>query len=177
MKSLKIHTNAKRLLITNLMILLAAICVMIYDIIIDLNAGVHETHVYHELIIFIPLFLTLLVTGFFYYKSTSRMYDDVLVKDFELGNLKIENLALINNNELLSKALSIKISTQFDIWKLTKVEKEIGMLLIKGFPTKEIGLIRMRSEKTIREQASSIYQKSGLKNRAELASFFIEDIL
>jgi hypothetical protein len=36
---------------------------------------------------------------------------------------------------------------------------------------------RNTSEKTVRQQASAIYQKSNLSSRSELSAFFLEDLL
>lgn len=177
MENLKTHINVKRLLIITLTIIFMATCLILYDITIDLKVGVNEIHIYHELGIFIPLVLTLLAVGFLYYKLELKIYENLTIKDFELLNLKSKNFELSNVNEILGKALAVKISIQFDAWQLTKTEKEVGLFIIKGFSTKEIGEFRATSEKTVREQASSIYQKAGLRNRAELVSFFIEDIL
>jgi DNA-binding NarL/FixJ family response regulator len=41
----------------------------------------------------------------------------------------------------------------------------------------EIAEIRHVKEKSVRQQASGIYAKSGLANRYELTSHFIEDML
>ena len=36
---------------------------------------------------------------------------------------------------------------------------------------------RQTSERTVRQQALAVYRKAGLAGRAELAAFFLEDIL
>lgn len=77
----------------------------------------------------------------------------------------------------LVKGLSLKISEQLDKWDMTKAEKEVALLLLKGFSNKEIADIRETSEKTVTQQISSIYQKSGLRSRSEFAAFFLEDLL
>ncbi len=79
-------------------------------------------------------------------------------------------------SELL-KNLGEKINEQFDDWCLSQAEKEVAMLLIKGLSTKELAYCRGTSEKTVRQQASQIYAKANLDNRAELAAFFLEDLL
>jgi DNA-binding NarL/FixJ family response regulator len=37
--------------------------------------------------------------------------------------------------------------------------------------------MRQTSERTVRQQALSIYRKSGLTGRSDLAAFFLEDVL
>jgi DNA-binding CsgD family transcriptional regulator len=69
------------------------------------------------------------------------------------------------------------IDSQFDLWKLTVAEKETAFLLLKGLSIKDIAAVRHVSEKTVRQQSQGIYRKAGLKGRAELSAFFLEDIL
>jgi len=77
----------------------------------------------------------------------------------------------------LLRGLGDKINEQFDAWKLTDAEKEVALMLIKGLSLKEVAAIRGTSEKTVRQQASGVYAKSGVESRAELAAFFLEDLL
>ena len=49
--------------------------------------------------------------------------------------------------------------------------------MLKGLSHKEIARLRLTSETTVRQQAAAIYRKSGLASRAELAAFFLEDLL
>lgn len=73
--------------------------------------------------------------------------------------------------------LSIEIERQLSLWNLTAAEKEVAFLLLKGLSLKEIADIRNTLEKTTRAQSTSIYEKSGLAGRSELAAFFLEDLL
>lgn len=73
--------------------------------------------------------------------------------------------------------LSVMIDAQLVQWSLTPAEKEIAFLLLKGFSLNDIAAFRGTAEKTVRAQLTSIYAKAGLKNRAELAAFFLEDLL
>lgn len=73
--------------------------------------------------------------------------------------------------------LGSAIAQQFDAWSLTAAEAEVALLMIKGFSHKEIGSLRRTSEATARQQARSIYEKTGLKGRAALSAYFLEDLL
>lgn len=53
----------------------------------------------------------------------------------------------------------------------------MALLLLKGLSNKEIAAVRAASERTVREQARSIYSKTGLTGRAALSAFFLEDLL
>ena len=66
---------------------------------------------------------------------------------------------------------------QFDHWGLSPSEHEIALLLIKGLSMKEIAEARQVKEKTIRQQATGVYAKSGYTGRHELAAHFIEDLM
>lgn len=69
------------------------------------------------------------------------------------------------------------IQTQFSQWQLSKSEKEVAILLLKGLSFQEIATVRDTKEKTVRQQASSIYGKAELDGRHELAAWFFEDFL
>lgn len=69
------------------------------------------------------------------------------------------------------------VDRQFGAWNLTPVEREVALLLLKGHGHKQIAAGTGRSERTVRQHAVSIYQKSGLGGRAELAAFFLEGLM
>ena len=73
--------------------------------------------------------------------------------------------------------LSRAIQDQLDTWDLTDGEADIAVLILKGLSHKEIARLRNSGEATVRQQARSIYRKSGLSSRAELSAFFLEDLL
>jgi DNA-binding CsgD family transcriptional regulator len=69
------------------------------------------------------------------------------------------------------------IDVQFKRWGLTSAQCEVALLVLKGFSYKEIADVRETTERTVRNQALAIYRKAGVANRAEMAAFFIEDLL
>lgn len=77
----------------------------------------------------------------------------------------------------LAEGIARAIDRQLDTWKLSNAEKEISLLLLKGLSLKEIADLRKTTDRTVRQQAASVYQKSGLTGRSELSAFFLEDIL
>ena len=74
------------------------------------------------------------------------------------------------------KGVGEAIVEQFEAWDLTASESEIAMLILKGFSNNEIAALRNTSKATVRQQASSIYAKSGLSNHRELSAYFLEDL-
>ena len=56
-------------------------------------------------------------------------------------------------------------------------EKEVAWLLIKGLSIQEIADARNTKIGTVKSQSNAVYQKAGLQGRAELVSYFVEDLL
>jgi DNA-binding CsgD family transcriptional regulator len=73
--------------------------------------------------------------------------------------------------------LARAIDEQFRVWKLTPTEREVALMLLKGFGHKEIAALTGRSERTVRQHASVVYEKAALGGRAELAAFFLQDLM
>lgn len=79
--------------------------------------------------------------------------------------------------EKLLRGLGEEIDAQLRRWSLTPAEREIALFLLKGYGHKEIAVLLERSERTVRQHAVAVYRKSNLSGRAELAAFFLEDLL
>ena len=79
--------------------------------------------------------------------------------------------------EKLLRGLGAEIDAQFQRWELTPAESRTALFILKGYGHKEIAVLQSRSERTVRQHAIAVYRKSGLSNRAELAAFFLEDLL
>ena len=132
----------------------------LYDIIIDVMKGNESS-------------LHLIIEGFIFL-STSVVLTHEVLRVIQLSkDLKQEQGKVAR----LSGELSQIIQKDFEGWKLTESEKEVAILLIKGLSMNEIGELRGVKEKTVRQQATSIYTKSKCPNRHELAAKFIEDLL
>ncbi len=99
----------------------------------------------------------------------------LLIKDLETA--RIEGMQWRDSMSDLMKGLSQGIATQFEKWELTMAEREVGLLILKGLSYKEIAILREVSEKTVRQQAHTIYKKAKLSGRAALSAFFLEDLL
>ena len=80
-------------------------------------------------------------------------------------------------SEELLRGLGAAIDAQLRAWRLTPAERETALLLLKGYGHKEIAALCGRSERTVRQHAVAVYRKAGLAGRAELAAWFLEDLL
>lgn len=79
--------------------------------------------------------------------------------------------------ETLLRGLGTEIDNQLQSWHLSPAERETALLLLKGYGHKQIAGLLGKSERTVRQQAVAVYRKSGLSGRAELAAFFLEDLM
>ena len=137
-----------------------------WDLIVDSGRGANWVHLGTELLVFL---MAVGGIGFLWFqlKQTQTNLTKALVEAEQWRN---------ESQELL-RGLGIAIEKQFDRWRLTKAEAEIGLMLLKGLSHKEIAGLRQTSERTTREQARALYRKSGLSGRSSLSSFFLEDLL
>jgi DNA-binding CsgD family transcriptional regulator len=71
---------------------------------------------------------------------------------------------------------SVAVANQMRSWGLTPAEREVAVEVLKGISHKQIAARTNRSERTVRQHAVSIYSKSGLGGRAELAGFFLNEL-
>ena len=84
---------------------------------------------------------------------------------------------LDNQSQKLGSQYRAVLQRQFDAWKLTASEQDVVIMMLKGLSFREIAELRETREKTVRQQASSVYRKSGVTSRNELAAWFFEDLL
>lgn len=151
------------------------------DILGDLKES--ETTLWHIGMELVPLVLNLV--GLVYivvrWRALRRGLKAAETRAFEAESLMLRSADELREwqqkTETLTVGLSQAIDQQLSDWGLSTAEKEISLLLLKGFSSKEIAEFRSTSERTVRQQAASIYQKAGLAGRSELSAFFLEDIL
>ncbi len=95
----------------------------------------------------------------------------------KIYTIKYELKSTKNKLLLLQNEVGVYIEQEFNKWQLTNAEKSIAWLIIKGFSFKEIAKMRSVSGKTVHQQSTRIYQKSGMQNRHELMSGFLEEFI
>jgi DNA-binding CsgD family transcriptional regulator len=165
----KVHRQ-ERLVITFILVLISALTLV--DVFNDIQEGLPTKHLIHELgLVFICL------SGIAYQLFIIKRKNTDLVsfdqKNRELSHENAEFKKQLQNRLLGAQSL---VEEMFERWSLSKGEKDIAILLIKGCSMKEIAETRSSSESTVRQQASNIYKKSKLEGRKELTAFFIEDL-
>ena len=80
-------------------------------------------------------------------------------------------------NQSLSGALAETIDEQMDEWQLTRSEKDVAWMVIKGYRFSEIAEARGVKESTPRLQATSVYAKAGVSGRAEFVAEILQPLL
>jgi DNA-binding CsgD family transcriptional regulator len=129
-----------------------------------------------ELVDIVPVVLTS-VGVVLLFRVTAQQRDEHLqvIRDLEIARVQGQRWRAEARSHL--NGLGAAIETQFSRWNLTEAEREVALLLLKGLSSKEVAAVRAVSERTVREQARSIYAKAGLTGRAALSAFFLEDLL
>lgn len=157
----------------NLLVLTLFAAFFILDIYFDLQEGIPLHHIWHEA----ALFVVALVALVWQLKVIISKNAHITSLNAELLETKKSYQDWKLKAQSSAQELSRLIEGQFTIWHLSQSERDVALLLIKGFSMKEIADIRQTHDKTVRQQATSIYRKSGLTGRQELAAFFLEDML
>lgn len=131
----------------------------VYDIARDVHLGEFDAHLLVEAVIFAVC---------------------VVVLSMELRrNLQLSGWLRTAHarNQRLSGQFTDYVRIRLTEWNLSRSEQEIAWLVLKGFSFTEIAALRAVQEKTVRQQATSIYAKSGSSGRNEFVAHFIQDLL
>lgn len=105
-----------------------------------------------------------------------------LILGVVLGSLELRRAASHQQNQdaTIAKAngeMNRVIQVQFDTWQLSKAERDVAYLALKGLDIAEIASARHAAPGTVRAQLSAIYSKAGISGRAQFAAHFVEDLL
>ncbi len=146
---------------------------VVADLIIDSREGLTWWHIIMEGAVAVAA----LVGMFFLYRVSVQTTHQLEKTNSDFAQFRLQAEAWKNESKKYIEGLSKAIDLQLTQWQLSVAEKEVALLLLKGLSLKEIADIRNTTEKTVRVQSTSIYAKSGLAGRSELAAFFLEDLL
>ncbi len=153
--------------------LLLVVVLVGLDVLGDARSGGSRAHLGIELLLMAVALAGTVALGWHLVAARRRaraLQHDLSRAEADLARFRSESEAHL-------RGLADAIDRQFDRWELTAAEREVALLLLKGLSSKEIAGVRDTSERTVRQQALAIYRKAGLAGRAELAAFFLEDLL
>jgi len=170
MTEMPLSKNERRFLSA---VMIAIVFFVGVDLLNDSVEGVKFSHLLLELAVALSAgggFMVLIKDSFRKSHQLVRSRETIFEQERELKKWKLESQKYV-------QGLSSAIDSQLSRWLLSPSEKEIALLILKGLSLKEIASLRNTAEKTVRAQSVSIYSKSGLAGRSELAAFFLEDLL
>jgi len=143
------------------------------DLFSDLASGGSPLHLASESAIAILA----MAAAIWLHGSVLKLKRNLTQKEQEFSEFRLQSASWRADAQKFIQGLSQAIDEQLGRWNLSSAEREVAFLLLKGLSMKEIAGVRHTSEKTARSQAQSVYTKSGLSGRSELAAFFLEDLL
>jgi len=69
------------------------------------------------------------------------------------------------------------LEAKFTAWRLTRAERDVTMLILKGLSVADIAAARNTAPGTIKAQSTSIFRKVGVGSKSELLSLIIDEFL
>ena len=141
--------------------LAGAIVFFAYDLVVDvmLEGEFGTAHFVIELFVFIGVSMALLLG----------------TRDLRRLRVRLERER--KRVKAFAGALAESIDEQMDDWRMTRSEKDVGWMIIKGYRFAEIAQARGVKESTTRLQATSLYAKAGVSGRAEFVAEIIQPLL
>ena len=166
------RTADGRLRLLLALVLLATVIGGAVDLVLDAPESLRSAHVLFELLLIGAAMTTFVML----WRGWWRARRSLAETHEALERQRAERDAWRSSAEAALAGLGRAIEAKFEAWQLTPVEREIALLLLKGHSHKQIAFDTGRSERTVRQHAVDIYQKSGLRGRAEFAAFFLEGV-
>ncbi|MFN3603746.1 MAG: helix-turn-helix transcriptional regulator [Leptonema sp. (in: bacteria)] len=151
-------------------LILSLLMINVYDILYHFILGELNTHQIIEAFLIFIIVIFLLALKIVYFIEIQFLEKNIMEYRSKIDIYKKKYKESING-------IKKGIEEQMDLWKLTKEEKKVAKLLILGYSFKQISGILNKKEKTIRNQSLSIYKKSGMLGRNDLAGYFFYDFL
>lgn len=150
------------------------------DLILDKPATLFSLHVLFELALVLFSLSSIAVIAGQWRRTSAELEGtrrSLEATRRSLETRQVERDAWRRSAEDALAGLGVAIDRQFTAWGLTPTEREIALLLLKGYGHKQVAANTGRSERTVRQHAVAVYQKAGLGGRAELAAFFLQDLM
>lgn len=143
------------------------------DLIMDRPTSWLSFHVFFETLLLVGALLMATALWFGWWRSARSV--DGLRRSLEARKEERDRWRTSAQDAL--DGLGRAIDDQFTRWELTPAEREVGLLLLKGYSHKAIAKHTGRSPNTVRQHSAALYRKAGLAGRAELSAYFLEDLL
>lgn len=145
----------------------------VMDITVDFAHGANFLHMTQEAIVCV-FALSLLLMLFLNTRAQARRIDQLLI---ELEQAKVHSAQASKELVSAKRIFGDEILKQFSIWGFTESESDIALFTLKGFSAKEIADYRNASEKTVRNQLTSVYKKSEMTSKVAFIAWFMEGLI
>lgn len=142
------------------------------DIFADIRQGAHVLHISQEFLMF--LFAVSLL-WILYQRTKSQMKRNAQLLT-QLNEARARSTQASKELIDAKRMFGEEIKKQFAAWSLTESEAEVALFSLKGLSAKEIASLRNTSEKTVRNQLSSVYSKSGTTSKHSFVAWFMEGL-
>jgi DNA-binding NarL/FixJ family response regulator len=154
------------------LVFLLVIITSITDIAADVRQGANILHIVQESVICVSA-LYLLISLFINTRAQAKQNQQLVVA---LDEAKLHSARASQELVKAKRIFGEEISKQFSNWELTESESDVALFTLKGFNAKEIANLRNASEKTVRNQLTSIYKKSTTSSKVSFIAWFMEDL-
>lgn len=160
----------------DVVIIVLLVLIMLFkllDIVADFQLDIPAWHIAQEGIL---VLLTVIATVYLSHDLMRRSRQvKTLAQRLAKADKQIDNMT--SQMRSARQEYSQAVSSQFTTWGFTKSEQQVAFLLLKGLSFKEIAEVRQTKEKTVRQQASSIYSKADVDGRHTFCAWFMEDFI
>ncbi|MCG9714036.1 LuxR C-terminal-related transcriptional regulator [Shewanella insulae] len=160
----------------DLVIIALLVLIMLFklvDIVADVQLEIPAWHIAQESVL---VLLTVIATLYLSRDLVRRSRQvKALAHRLAQADKQIDNLS--SQMRTARQEYSQAVASQFDTWGFTKSEQQVAFLILKGLSFKEIAEVRQTKEKTVRQQASTIYGKAEVDGRHTFCAWFMEDFI
>ena len=158
-------------------IVLGVLALVVLGGALDLYMDAPESWLSAHVLVEVALMLVSATVGVMLWRAWRQTAAQLVVTRRSLDAIEADREAWRRRAEQALHGLGRAINDQFDEWDLTPSEREVALLLLKGYGHKQVAALTNRGERTVRQHAVSVYSKSGQGGRAELAAFFLEGLM
>jgi len=145
----------------------------LFDIFADIQLDIPVWHIAQEAVLVLITIIGSIYLGFDLIRNSRQV--KALRSKLAKADKQINNMS--SQMRAARQEYSQTIAAQFELWGFTKSEQQVALLLLKGLSFKEIAEVRLTKEKTVRQQASTIYSKAQVDGRHTLCAWFMEDFI
>lgn len=145
----------------------------ISDVFFDIKQNSSTLHIAQEFLLGV---LALILLALLFINTRTQKERNIELKN-ELKEVIDQSARNSLKLAVAKRTFGEEIWRQFSEWALTESEADVAFFTLKGLNAKEIANIRKASEKTVRNQLTSIYRKSGTSGKAGFIAWFMEDLI